>query len=172
MNKDLKGIILFAGLFLFICYLFLFFLLLINTLRWTPVCGFNDDKDICISLVILASLVTKFFQIIGLICMSFYGIHKTDNLFIKKIFNSWSFPTIIFLISILLDYCFTFLLHLINTDFTSKFNETYNNYFALSRNFVVIYIFSIGYQFIKLIKEKIQQLRRWSTRQRNSWQLF
>ncbi len=152
MNKDLKGIILFAGLFLFICWLLLFLSISIEILQHTPIC--NPDFYTCGVLGVIMILTTKPIQVIGLIWMSLFGILKTKNPFIKKIFNTWTTPAIILIGCFLLDTCLCFL------PFFSNSKEEYNRYVSLSGNFFVIFIFSIGYQFIKLIKEKIHQLRR------------
>ena len=172
MNKDLKGIILFAGLFLFICVLLLVLTLIIQVLELTPLCQPSDEKEICTALIIYAILTTKFFQIIGLIWMSIYGTKKTHNPLIKKIFNTWKIPTLIFLICTIFDACINFIIYSINKNFYDYYINTYNFFIALSSNFLVIFIFSIGNQIIKLIKDKIQQSKRWHARQRNSWQLL
>ncbi len=160
MNKDLKGIILFAGLFLFICWLYIILLIPVQILECTPLCSPFDEKEICLSLKIYVLLLTKLFQVIGLTCISFYGILKSHNPFIVKIFNSWDVPLAILLIFFFIDISVNLFAQLIDKQFISIFIPTYNIFLALSGNFLVIYIFSIGYQFIKLIKEKIHQLKR------------
>lgn len=160
MNKNLKGIIIFIGLFLFICVLLLVLTLAIQVLELTPLCQPSDEKEICTALIIYAILTAKFFQIIGLIWMSIYGIQKTHNPLIKKIFNTWKVPTLIFLICILFDTCINFIIYAINKNFYDYYITTYNFFVALSGNFLVIFIFSIGNQIIKFIKDKIHRLRR------------
>ena len=172
MNKDLKGIILFAGLFLFICCLFYILMSFAILLGYTPLCTPNDEKEICLSIVLYILLTTKIFQVIGLIWMSLFGILKTKNPFIKKIFNSWSPPTVILLICFFADVSVNFLILYINENFYKDYIWTYNFYFSLSVNFLLIFIISILYQVIKLIKNKINQEKPWSARQRNPWQLL
>ena len=165
MNKDLKGIILFAGLFLFICYILFVLLFFVQVLSFTPICSNNDEKEVCLSIALIAIFTTKIFQVIGLAGMSFFGIIKTHNPFIKKIFNSWIVPCTILLLCILIDFCIKF----ITRDY---FDKSYEIFYSLTGNFIVIFIISILYQVIKLIKNKINQEKPWSARRWNSWQLL
>lgn len=133
-KKLIKDIIIYALIFLLICYLNIILFLI-----FSPLGSYYEHKGIIEYFGYASALIMSliFFRPILLIFISTLIIVKYKNSYIYKLFDNIKISSIIFILLFILDALIYYLLD-------SKMNQYYDIYLnSLAKNFIPVYIVSL-----------------------------